>query len=363
MLSQKEYLKKYLSGEKHKKKKKSKKSEKNVKIIDDDCDVLKPERSDDELILTGEDAPQIVGIIDDRPPGLKTIEDFRRSGKWKSVSDNFSGKSSTNNQQKSNAKTSENSSLEVINQKSIDKDLNLKENKIRYDVKSDLSPRRIRKTRGSIDDISSRHESDYRNCSEDLSPRRSKINLNCSTDISPKRRKNSQDRDEGFKAKRDYSKDFSPKCRKDRRDLSKDLSPRRIKSYRDSSRDISPKRRRNNRDHSEDLSPRKQENSRNCSRDISPKRRKDNRDEDYKAKRDSSRDITSTSRKKLDHNEDFNSKRTGHQKSINYRDDDISPKYRQSTKEDERDLQGNILSYFIDSKSTHYLFYFIFFYH
>ncbi|KAL9889185.1 uncharacterized protein ACN427_008564 [Glossina fuscipes fuscipes] len=81
-IDQKEYLKKYLSGDKIKKKKKKDKKRKKetatVKIIDDDQIQLdRVIDIDEELLLTGEDAPQIVG---------EYIElDLPNEKKWKSI--------------------------------------------------------------------------------------------------------------------------------------------------------------------------------------------------------------------------------------------------------------------------------------
>uniref|UniRef100_A0A1A9X2C0 BUD13 homolog n=1 Tax=Glossina brevipalpis TaxID=37001 RepID=A0A1A9X2C0_9MUSC len=80
-IDQKEYLKRYLSGDKIKKKKKKDKKHKKettVKIIDDDVNQLDCVIDiDEELLLTGDDAPQIVGeYIELCPPNEK---------KWKSI--------------------------------------------------------------------------------------------------------------------------------------------------------------------------------------------------------------------------------------------------------------------------------------
>uniref|UniRef100_A0A1B6DQY3 BUD13 homolog n=1 Tax=Clastoptera arizonana TaxID=38151 RepID=A0A1B6DQY3_9HEMI len=89
-ISQKEYLKKYLSGsDKIKKKKKKQKivasNLKRSKIIDDDLD-LKNMRvlNDDEVDIyqLDEDAPIIAGIIDDRPPEIKARE-YYDNRRWK----------------------------------------------------------------------------------------------------------------------------------------------------------------------------------------------------------------------------------------------------------------------------------------
>ncbi|XP_054747906.1 BUD13 homolog [Anastrepha obliqua] len=81
-IDQKEYLKKYLSGDKSKKKKKDKKRKREfgsakVKIIDDDATYNQTqEEFDEELLLGGEDAPQIVG---------EYIEDISNVPKWRSI--------------------------------------------------------------------------------------------------------------------------------------------------------------------------------------------------------------------------------------------------------------------------------------
>lgn len=58
-----------------------------MKIIDDDADVSNnfniPE---DELFAANEDAPQIVGVVDERPPELR-IADYRQSDIWQPVGD------------------------------------------------------------------------------------------------------------------------------------------------------------------------------------------------------------------------------------------------------------------------------------
>ncbi|XP_055908616.1 BUD13 homolog [Eupeodes corollae] len=76
-ISQKEYLKKYLSGDKKKKKKDKKlKTKATVKIIDDDVHINQDLGIDEELLLTGEDAPQIVGIVN--------VSGEPAESKWKS---------------------------------------------------------------------------------------------------------------------------------------------------------------------------------------------------------------------------------------------------------------------------------------
>ncbi|KAF7266519.1 uncharacterized protein LOC143204138 [Rhynchophorus ferrugineus] len=77
-IDQKEYLKKYLGigkGEKKKKKKhKIKIKSTGLKIVDDDIDVRLDEAIQEDLNGDNEDAPQIVSVIDDRPPSLRIDE-------------------------------------------------------------------------------------------------------------------------------------------------------------------------------------------------------------------------------------------------------------------------------------------------
>ncbi|CAB3247023.1 unnamed protein product [Arctia plantaginis] len=98
-VDQKAYLQKYLSGSSGDKKKKKKKAPKGkgFKIIDDDIDLSKLRALDgDELDIfdEGEDAPQVAGIIDERPEELKQLEALKTSSKWKVVSqdDGFNSK-------------------------------------------------------------------------------------------------------------------------------------------------------------------------------------------------------------------------------------------------------------------------------
>ncbi|XP_014211494.1 BUD13 homolog [Copidosoma floridanum] len=93
-INQKEYLKKYLSkGDSEKKKKKKKKirvGPKTVTIIDDDIDLNKLSTAfdDDEISIFNatEDAPQIVGIVDERGP-----LNFGNKQKWKLIADDGTG--------------------------------------------------------------------------------------------------------------------------------------------------------------------------------------------------------------------------------------------------------------------------------
>lgn len=85
-IDQKEYLRKYLSGDKVKSKKKSKKHVKRLVVIDDEINNLAVGLpADEEELYLGEDAPQIVAeYIEERP----IAADKREVNKWHCISDN-----------------------------------------------------------------------------------------------------------------------------------------------------------------------------------------------------------------------------------------------------------------------------------
>lgn len=162
----------------------------SLKIIDDDEFSCNDIKHDDEMIFTKEDAPQIVGIIDDRPPEL-IANDFKNSDKWKGI---------ISNGDNSNKKTHD---------------------------KQDLSPIRLqRKCRRSAD----------------LSPKR--FTSKVSPDLSPDRSKTS---------KKKYSPDLSPdSSRTSNKKYSPDLSPERYSSKKYSTDDKSRNKNQNS-ERSKDL--------------------------------------------------------------------------------------------------------------
>ncbi|XP_050439234.1 BUD13 homolog [Adelges cooleyi] len=90
ILSQKDYLKKYLAG--GKKKKKNVKVQKRVQIIDDNIDCVNEENGtfDGDNNIAGFDpadefAPQIVGVVDERPQDIKTLDLYKNKNRWKRV--------------------------------------------------------------------------------------------------------------------------------------------------------------------------------------------------------------------------------------------------------------------------------------
>ncbi|XP_030766190.1 LOW QUALITY PROTEIN: BUD13 homolog [Sitophilus oryzae] len=300
VINQKEYLKKYLgigkkAGEK-KKKKKSKPKPTGFVIVDDDIDVRLNEEIKVDLNGDNEDAPQIVSVIDDRPPSLR-IDEKTKDKLWiplggsddvlvDSASLKFDGsiKISKKTSNKLKIKTENEDNSPPRRRKGSESPVRIKREVLtpeRDDFLSgedqiegtDLSPKRKQK---SSDDISPPRRKIK---VEELSPPRRQDD----GDISPPRRKKPQyiDDDSSPPRRKTQKEDISPPRRRKNEDIS---PPRRRKNV-----DISPPRRSRNEDISpprrgknEDISPprrRKHEDtspprtSRGSNRDMSPPRR------------------------------------------------------------------------------------------
>ncbi|XP_012538663.2 BUD13 homolog isoform X2 [Monomorium pharaonis] len=320
-ISQKEYLRKYIGGGDEKKKKKKKKLKtgaKTVKIIDDDVDLknMRPiEEGEFDILLEGEDAPQIAGIVDERGP-----VDFTDKTRWKIITENDEG------------------DLTIVN-RTVDKDeeqrnlnqISVKQNNNDNFERSNLS--KVKHSKHKRMDLSP-HES--RDNSSDLSPPRLKQSKNKrtnsderlkddSSDLSPPRSKRSKDKrtDSHKRAKNDDS-DLSPP--RQSKNYDSDLSPsRKLRNY-DS--DLSPPRKSKNYD--SDLSPPRK--SKNYDSDLSPPRSTKYRTSgcstsgrNYRSSgnRDSDSDL-SPPRKDRKHNLDTNESR----KNTKNRDSDLSTSRR-----------------------------------
>lgn len=184
-----------------------------------------------EMYAMGEDAPQIVGVIDDRPPELVAKEDYTKSIKWKGLASVSDEPISAKLADRKRSKTS----------KSPDK-------------KSDLSPPRRGKGSHDISPPRRRHKN------PDQSPPRRK--MASSPDLSPRRKS-----DLSPPRRRHRSPDLSPP-----RQRQSDKSPSSSTSNRHRrSPDMSPPRHR--RDHSGDNHLAKGHRSQK-SPDLSPVRRK-----------------------------------------------------------------------------------------
>ncbi|XP_049296874.1 BUD13 homolog [Anopheles funestus] len=243
-IDQKEYLKRYLSNDKDKKKKKKKKDKKaakpgNVVIVDDDLDLTELQKriDADETDLFGldEEAPLVVGIIDERPPELIAKEDFN-STKWKAVA--------TTNSFDSMLQQSNRTERSQTDRKYSSPPLKSVSNRQRKD--SDESPPRRR----------SKERKPKRADSDESPPRKSAVG---------KSKRHAEDSDE------------SPP--RSRRSKEKERHKRREDS------DASPPRKRKEREDSDPSPPRKHRQK--DSDESPPRRREDNASERFKHRRDS----------------------------------------------------------------------------
>ncbi|XP_030572057.1 BUD13 homolog [Drosophila novamexicana] len=241
LINQKEYLKKYLSGDKEKKKKKKEKKHKKsiqakVKIIDDDAYDANTEEMDEDLLLGGEDAPQIVGeYIEENPDAIRS--------KWRNIAVKDEPKT----------EVEENGDAVHIKQEPADGDTELWGRKASaIKIKHEQSPSNIGAPAIKIKlekRSSSREQSPAHNLkrrTSDQSPPRRRLDANQSPH--GKRR----DSDQSPPRRRPNTSQSPPRRRKDtdqsppRRSRDADQSPPRRK--RDT--DQSPPRRRPNKDQS-----------------------------------------------------------------------------------------------------------------
>lgn len=238
----------------------------SVKVVDDDIDIshlANATEEDLDKFNLDEDAPQIVGIIDDRPADLIAKEDYGTNSKWKTIgpTDN------PNNDQRRTAEISRNNDGDgqrSFKRPADDSSRRIKRSKSPQQSKRsfDSSPRRRSKKSADPSPPRRRAEKDAspvrrrRRNSDESPPRRSRR----SSDLSPPRRIK-REKDASPPRRRRRSSDESPPRRSRR---SSDLSPpRQIKRERDAS---PPRRRRK----SSDRSPPRRSNK---SSDLSPPRR------------------------------------------------------------------------------------------
>ncbi|EFN66053.1 BUD13-like protein [Camponotus floridanus] len=273
IIDQKEYLKKYLGDTDEKKKKKKKKSKtgtKTVKIIDDDIDLknMRPiEEGEFDILLNGEDAPQIAGIIDERGP-----VDFTDKKRWKIITENEEGDltiiNRTINKEKilqidetdANQNNSDDSNLSPRSKYSKNKNADVSPRRRSKNDNSDSSPPRSRHSKNKQADLSPRRTSQHKSKDNDsdLSPPRQSRNND--SDLSPPRqsKKNYDDLDlSSPRSKHSKNKHVNSrkKFKDDIKDSDSNLSPPR--QYKNDS-DLSPPRQSRNNDNDSDLSPPRQ---------------------------------------------------------------------------------------------------------
>ncbi|KAH8293019.1 hypothetical protein KR054_007099 [Drosophila jambulina] len=262
IIDQKEYLKKYLSGDKEKKKKKKEKKHKKgtkVKIIDDDAYDEDNREMDEDLLLGGEDAPQIVGEYIEEDPNVRS--------KWR----NIAVKDEVKEEQETESLPASAPAIRIKKEPQDEESDMWGRKATSIKIKDEFSPSRRnppvkikQEKRSSSRDLSPARSSTRRRGSSDRgrdadqSQRRIKRR---DSDQSPPRRRRESDQSPQRRNRRDS--DQSPP----RRGRNKDLSPPRRR------RDVdqSPARRRNDSDQSP---PRKRKD-----KDQSPPRNRRNSDQ------------------------------------------------------------------------------------
>ncbi|KAH8346219.1 hypothetical protein KR067_012369 [Drosophila pandora] len=258
VIDQKEYLKKYLSGDKEKKKKKKDKKLKKaakVKIIDDDAYEDNGQEMDEDLLFGGEDAPQIVAEYIEDDPSARS--------KWRNIA--------VKDEIKEESGESSPAPAIRIKQEPLDDEEDMWGRKAAtVKVKDEFSPQKRQ------------IKQEKRSRSRDLSPERSKKKKN-HPDQSPPRRKADRDQSPRGRIRKDSdqspprrARDSPPRRRQDaspvRKRRSSDQSPPRRRRDDDQS---PPRRRRNDSDQSP---PRKR-------REQSPVRRRRDSDQSPPRKR------------------------------------------------------------------------------
>uniref|UniRef100_A0A1B6KCJ8 BUD13 homolog n=2 Tax=Graphocephala atropunctata TaxID=36148 RepID=A0A1B6KCJ8_9HEMI len=278
-ISQKDYLKKYLSSEDVKKTKKKKISSNKVKrskIIDDDIDLKNMRALDDdeiELFQMDEDAPQIAGIVDERPPDVIAQEQYN-SKRWK-VFGGEDGVSVVDNMNKNQENVSDKLSKMFKEYDEVDNS-----GKNSGLIRDKVSVKTGEETRIEITDKSRTHDSDSDNSPVRTLKSHSYLSKKSSSDRKKHVDSDSRTSHQGFKKpKLQQVEDFdlSPP-RNDRKNSVKkkydsDTSPPR--------RDTSKKSNRNSSD-SDPSPPRKGDGSKQLNRnlsdsDASPPRKGDGR--------------------------------------------------------------------------------------
>lgn len=282
-----------------------------MKIIDDDVDLstLGNANDDDiEKFNMGEDAPQIVGVVDDRPPELIAREDYNKSRMWKTLGTDLDVGGENAGQMEGRARSK---SPNINRKRNGNEDASPVRKRAKSGACHDASPPRKsnknrnassprRRKQNDSSDGSSRHRGksparrSNRSRSSDESPPRK---VEKDGDASPPRRRKQHDSPD-VSSRRRYG---SPSRRVDR-GRSLDQSPPR-KAEKD--RDASPPRRRARND-SPDTSPRR--------RDGSPPRKADRRrspDESPPRRVGKDRDASPPRRRERNNSPDASPRRRG----------------------------------------------------
>lgn len=181
--------------------------------------MLKGNEDPDDFYATNEEAPQVVGVIDDRAPEVIAKEDFKQSSKWKSLAE----QSKQNKKYEDKKHYRDNYNASKIDTKKSGRDMTppVDLSPIRKSRRDLLEPTKC--SRSSPLDLSPKRGTDCIHNAPVLSP----ILRRRQDDLSPPRR--SVDRgynSDRFKSSRSYFR-RSPSRKSDRYERSPDLSPRR----------------------------------------------------------------------------------------------------------------------------------------
>lgn len=316
--------------------------------MDDDVDVLLNEQIKEDLnAAEDEDAPQIVSVIDDRPPSLR-VDEVSKNKLWLPIGETIDiSAASVGVKFEGNIKLEGNKSQ---SNKLATKHLKKEKKQSEGDEGGILHPSEIKKEKD--EDISP-----PRNRNDSSPPRR--IKREKSEDISPPPRKSYRSsplRNKDSNIKRETDADISPPRRSTRRSLTPDISPPRRKrsvpnspesARRKSSRngDITPPHKSNQnsplgptnikRAKSADISPPRRPNRRSptAERDISPPRRRrnsPNSPESTRRKPSRNEDSSSPRRPRHTHQSDHNRDKSGRKKSRWTENDDQTEKLKKT---------------------------------
>ncbi|XP_046400550.1 BUD13 homolog [Ischnura elegans] len=286
-INQKEYLKKYLSGSSGEKKKKKRKKPAlpgRVQIVDDDIDLSNLQPLDDgdyNLYELAEDAPQIAGIVDERPEEVKALEAFRGS-KWKIVQDEngIEDIKVTEERTYKSRDVSDERFRDIDIVSPVFPDRNRGENVDRAQKKfnskvsdddSDASP--PRRSRAPDSDESPPRKKDPKTSSTSNSSRRAEGSVSVNRGSSPSARGS-----RGSRKKNDFESDNSD-ISPPRKTSSKSIQNERKKSRFESDSDVSPPRPGRNKEDS-DESPSRKTGGKSRPNDVFKKKSRFNRDSD-----------------------------------------------------------------------------------
>lgn len=326
--------------------------------MDDDVDVLLNEQIKEDLnAAEDEDAPQIVSVIDERPPSLR-IDEVSKNKLWLPIGETIDiSAASVGVKFEGNIKLEGNKSQ---SNKLATKHLKKEKKQSECDGGGILLPNEIKKEKD--EDISPpRNRTNH--LSDSSPPRR--IKREKSEDISPPRKsiRSSPLRDRDSNIKKEKSADISPPRRSTRRFPTPDISPprrkrsapnspesTRRKSYRNS--DITPPHKSNQnsplgerptnikRAKSADISPPRRPNRRSptADRDISPPRRRrnsPNSPESTRRKQSRNEDVSPPRRPSHTHQSDHNRSPSRHSNTQKDRDKSGRKKSRWAENDDQ----------------------------